>query len=57
MKKKNLIIIVVIALFAMSLFAGYAKNDTIIPTPTPEITQTPPLYRMKLPKQYPPQPH
>ncbi len=42
MRKKNLIIIaiVIIALFAMSLLAGCTKNDTTLPTPTPEITQT-----------------
>lgn len=40
MKKKNLTILVATAFFAMSLFAGCAKNDTTVPTPTPEITQT-----------------
>lgn len=40
MKKKNLTILVATAFFAMSLFAGCAKNDTTLPTPSPKITQT-----------------
>lgn len=40
MKKKNLIILVATAFFAVSLFVGCAKNDTTVPAPSPEITQT-----------------